>query len=411
MTTDLVLAVFAVTYLGMALGRLPGLKLDRTGIALVALAVLFAGGGLDIAALGRAVDGATLLLLFALMILSAQFGAAGFYAWCAGLVIRSRASPAVLLAATVGVGAGLSAVLANDVVVFALAPLLCEGMRGRGLDPRPYLVALAGASNAGSAATLIGNPQNILIGQTGRLGFWDFVGVCGVPALAALVCVYFAVRIVWRRELRLAPRPPADAAPATLDRWQTAKALFATLLMVALFTTPLPREVGALAVAAALLASRKLASRTLVAGVDFHLLLLFVCLFGVTAAFVRTGVAADGLAWLAAHGLAPASIAFLAPLALALSNTIGNVPAVVLLLGIRPDLPSGALYGLALFSTLAGNLLIVGSIANLITAERAQASGVRLGFWDFARAGVPMTLAGLAFAALWLGLTEALSWG
>ncbi|MDP1908641.1 MAG: SLC13 family permease, partial [Hyphomicrobium sp.] len=178
----LIVAVFAATYVGMALGRVPGLKVDRTGIALMALAILLATGAVDLETAGAAIDVPTILLLFALMILSAQFAQAGFYDYCATLIVQAAAGPSTLLALTVIVGGGLSAVLANDIVVFAMTPLLCAGIAARGMDPRPFLMALAGAANAGSAATVIGNPQNILIGQAGGLDFWKFAAVCAPPA-------------------------------------------------------------------------------------------------------------------------------------------------------------------------------------------------------------------------------------
>ncbi|MBI4185381.1 MAG: anion transporter [Proteobacteria bacterium] len=409
--TPLIVAVFVATYLGMALGRVPGLRIDRTGIALMALAFLLATGAVGVADIGRAVDAPTIVLLFALMILSAQFAAAGFYDLCAGAITRAAASPTGLLALTVAVSGGLSAILANDIVVYAMTPLLCAGIGGRGRDPRPYLMALAGGSNAGSAATLIGNPQNILIGQVGGLDFWAFAAVCGAPAGLALLAVFLAVRVTWRRELGRAAVPlPTRVVGVPINRWQIGKGLIATLLLILLFATPVPREIGALAIAAALLASRTLASRQMIGAVDWHLLLLFACLFTITAAFAGTGMAADGLAWLAGRGLLPDSLGVLAPLALAMSNTIGNVPSVILLMAIWPSPPVGALYGLALLSTLAGNLLLVGSLANLIVVERAAASGVRLTFADFARAGVPMTLAAMAIAALWLGLGGWMPW-
>jgi Na+/H+ antiporter NhaD/arsenite permease-like protein len=408
---ELVVAVFVATYLGMALGRVPGLKIDRTGIALMAVVVLLASGAIDEGGIGRSIDAPTILLLFALMILSTQFSAAGFYDLCARAITRAAASPGRLLALTVAVGGALSAILANDIVVYAMTPLLCAGIRARGLDPRPFLLALAGASNAGSAATLIGNPQNILIGQVGGLDFWRFLAVCAVPALIAMIVVHVSVALVWRRALAERGTPlPSEAGAVAADRWQIAKGGIATALLVALFATPVPREIGALAIAGALLASRTLSSRTMIGGVDWHLLLLFACLFTVTGAFAQTGLAADGLAWLAARGLLPDNLAVLTPLALAMSNTIGNVPAVILLMAVWPNAPEGALYGLALLSTLAGNLLLVGSLANIIVAERAAGAGVRLGFADFARAGVPMTLVSMAAAVAWLALGGWMPW-
>ena len=405
-----VLIVFAATYVGMALGRVPGLTLDRTGIALIALAVLLASGLMDLPAFGAAIDAPTLILLFALMVVSAQFAGAGFYDRCAAAITRATACPAVLLALTVAIGGLLSAVLANDIVVFAMTPLLCIGIRGRGLDPRPFLIGLAGASNAGSAATLIGNPQNILIGQVGGLDFWHFIAVCGVPALVALVLVYAVTRVVWRRELAGPDAPVVDRAPVPLDRRQTGKGMIAVVALVILFATPVPREVSALGIAALLLVSRRMESRAMLRSVDWNLLLLFLCLFAVTAALANTGLAGEALAWAAQRGLSLDQLSVLTPATLLLSNTLGNVPAVFVIPTIWPDASQGALYALALLSTLAGNLLIVGSIANLIVAERAQAVGVRLGFYDFARAGIPMTLLSVAVAVLWLWSFGWLPW-
>jgi len=403
MASTLAVIVFVLTYVGMALGRIPGLKVDRTGIALMATAIVLAGGAISFDAATRAMDGPTLVLMFALMILSGQFAGAGFYEACASRVVAAAVHPHTLLALVIAVAGVLSAILVNDIVVFAMAPMLCVGLKGRGLDPKPYLMALAGAGNAGSAATLIGNPQNILIGQVGELGFWNFLAVCGPPAAVGLLCVYGAVRLMWAKELY----PVADSVPSpppAVDRRQIVKGLIATAVLIVLFATPLPREVTALAIAAALLASRTIQSRNLVAAVDWHLLLLIACLFIVTGAFATTGAAQSLLTASAAGGFTPDTLATLVPGALLVSNTIGNVPATILLLSLWPDLAAGTLYGLAILTTLAGNLLLVGSLCNLIVAERAAAAGVNLSFADFARAGIPMALTSMAFAALWLWL-------
>lgn len=400
--TVVVATLFILTYVGMALGRFPGLRIDRTGIAVVATVLLLGSGALTSQQLVEAIDFPTLFILFGLMILSAQYAASGFYDWCALRIAGAARSPARLLAATVAVGGGLSAVLANDVVAFAMTPMLCVGLRARGLDPRPYLIALAGAANAGSAATVIGNPQNILIAQVGRLDFWHFLGACGIPALVALGIVYAVVWAVWRRRLCL---PATDGRPvegAPLERWQLGKAVAATVVLLALFAAPLPQETGVLLVAGAILVSRRLASRDMLGMVDWHLLVLFAGLFAVNRALGLTGIPDELVRQLSAAGWWPDRLAVLAPLALASSNSIGNVPAVVLLLAAWPGPPEGALYGLAVLSTLAGNLLIPGSLCNIIVAERAAAAGVTLGLREHARCGVPMTLLSMAFAALWL---------
>jgi Na+/H+ antiporter NhaD/arsenite permease-like protein len=399
--TELVLGVFSVVYFGMALGRLPGLTLDRTGVAILGAIALFAAGAVGPDDALTAIDFPTLFILFGLMIVSAQFAACGFYDWCAARIAASPMPPAGMLAVTVAVSGTLAAVLANDVVVFAMTPMLCAGLVRRGLDARPFLIALTGGANAGSAATVIGNPQNILIGEVGGLDFWRFLVVCGPPAAFGLVCVFVVTWWTWRREL--APRdPPSAGEPLPLDRTGLWKAVAATALLLGLFATPLPRATSVLIVAGLLLISRRLATRHILGHVDWHLLALFAGLFIVTQALAATGLPQRVLDDVVAAGFAPERAAVLGPVAILGSNVIGNVPAVILLLSVFPGLGEGIAYGLAVLSTLAGNLLIVGSIANIITVERAKMAGVTLGFWAHAKSGIPMTLVSLAVAAAWL---------
>jgi Na+/H+ antiporter NhaD/arsenite permease-like protein len=395
--------VFVVTYLGMGLGRIPGLAVDRTGVALLGLIVLLAAGDLTLEEAGRAIDIPTIALLFALMILSAQFEYSGFYGWVADRLTQAVGSPKALLAVLILVTGALSALFTNDVVVFALTPLVVGGLASHKCDPRPYLIALAGAANAGSAATLIGNPQNILIGQAGGLDFWHYLLFALPPTILSLIVIYFVVVLTWR--LDVAENGSADSLSSQqIDPFQIAKAILATAALIILFLTSIPRELSALAVAGVLLLSRKLSSRDMIGAVDWHLLLLFACLFGVTTAFAKTGVSQDGLNFLAAHGLLPSRLSVMAPVTLAASNTIGNVPAVILIIKLIPNLSDAALTGLALLSTFAGNLLLTGSMCNIIVAERAANVGTRLSFLDFARSGIPITLASLAITAAWLML-------
>jgi Na+/H+ antiporter NhaD/arsenite permease-like protein len=402
--TGLVVVVFAAVYLGMALGRWPGLKVDRTGIALLGAMLLYATGALNGAAVLAAIDFPTLVVLFGLMILSAQFAACGFHAWCSARIATAGMPPAGLLALTVAASGTLAAVLANDVVVFAMTPILCAGLIRRGLDPRPFVIALAGGANAGSAATVIGNPQNILIGEVGQLDFWPFLIACAPPALTGLASVFVVVWWQWRTRFKTAENRSESAGTPELDRPGLVKASFATLLLLVLFATPLPHVEGVLLVAGFLLISRRLATRTMLGLVDWHLLVLFGGLFVVTAALDQTGLPDDGVRWLEAQQLRAESLTLLAPLTLFGANTIGNVPLVVLLLSVMPSISEGAFYTLAVLSTLAGNLLVVGSLANIIAVERARDAGVVLTFAEHARCGVPMTLLSLLLALAWLAL-------
>src|SRR5580698_4802873 len=201
MHAAIVLLVLILTYAGMVAGRIPRLQVDRTGIALLAVIALLVTGQMNLDDFGSNVDMPTLALLFAMMIISAQFAESGFIDLCARTFTSTRHGTTVLLALTVAIGGALSAVLANDILIITIAPLLIVGARARGCDPRPFMIALAASTNAGSAATLIGNPQNILVGEVGRLNFWRFIGICGVPALFALLTVFTVVWLQWRRRM------------------------------------------------------------------------------------------------------------------------------------------------------------------------------------------------------------------
>jgi Na+/H+ antiporter NhaD/arsenite permease-like protein len=400
---SLIIIVFVCTYIGMALGRIPGLRVDRSGIAMVAAVVLVASGAIPADEIVRAIHFPTLLLMGGLMILSARVGAAGFYDAAAGWIARQAGRPVRLLAWTIGIGGIFSALLINDIVVFAMTPLLCAGLAASKLDPRPFLYGLAAASNAGSAATLIGNPQNILIGQVGRLGFWQYLAAGVVPAVMGLAITFGCIAVGWRSTLATKITDPSRVA-LKFDHRETGICGIALVALLALFTTSMPREISALSVAAFLIVSRTVPSRQLLDEIDLPLLILFAFLFILNDAFARTGIAEAAVQWLTSHRLLPDSLSLLAPLALLLSNTIGNVPAVVMLLTVWKGIPADVLVGLAVLSTLAGNLVLVGSLANLIVAERASRAGVRLFFLDHAKTGVPITLLSMISAGLWLWL-------
>jgi Na+/H+ antiporter NhaD/arsenite permease-like protein len=397
-----VLGIFVLVYLGMMLGGFPGMALDRTGIALLGAIALVAAGRMTVQDAWNAVDVPTLGLLFGLMVVSSQLRLGGFYAAVTGRIAGASLGPSALLAVLVLAAGGLSAVLANDIVCLAMAPILVHGCARRGLDPVPYLLALAAAANVGSAATLIGNPQNMLVGQTLHLHFTRYLALAAVPSFLGLVAVWGIVRLVYRHD-RGWSRPLLDVPAPRLDRAQTAKGIAVTAgLMVAFVVAPWPREAVALAGAGVLLASRKTASRPMLALVDWHLLVLFVGLFVVNHALTASGMPAVVLHRLEGGGLDPAHPARLFVLTAALSNLVSNVPAVMLLLPAAHHPAAGPV--LALSSTLAGNLVLVGSIANLIVAEQASAFGVSIGWREHARVGVPITLVTLLMAGGWLWL-------
>jgi Na+/H+ antiporter NhaD/arsenite permease-like protein len=396
-----VLSVFLLVYLGMILGGLPGLALDRTGVALLGAIALLAARRLTPEEAVAAVDVPTIGLLFGLMVLSAQLRLGGFYGWVTRRVAGARLSPSGLLLLLILVAGGLSALLCNDIICLAMAPVLAEGCQRRKLDPVPFLLGLACASNVGSAATLIGNPQNMLVGQTLGLSFGGYLAEAIVPSLLGLLATWavLARRHRGRWERAGAAAVAVDAPP--LDRWQAGKGLLVLAVLVGAFlVAPWPREVVALAAGGVVLLSRRMASRRMLGLVDWHLILLFLGLFVVNAALGKSGMAARGLSALEAGGVDVREPAWLFGVTVLLSNLVSNVPAVMLLLPAAEHQDAGVI--LAIASTFAGNLLLVGSIANLIVAEQAARLGIRITWREHARVGVPVTLLTLAIAALWL---------
>src|SRR3990167_3529172 len=183
MTSTLIITtIFIITYLVMAIGKIPYIRLGRKEIAVIGAVLLLLLNTLPVQQLLPSIQLPTLIILLALMIISAQFANAGFYYWCATKISHHEGSPAFLLAMVVFIAGTLSALLANDIIAFAMTPILCNGLKERGLDPRPFLFALMGAANTGSAATIIGNPQNLLIAESGNLHFLTFLKICGPPA-------------------------------------------------------------------------------------------------------------------------------------------------------------------------------------------------------------------------------------
>jgi len=404
--TPTALIVFALVYAGMILGGLPFLQLDRTGVALLGAIALLATGTVSEEAAARAVDLPTLLLLFSFMVVSAQMRLGGFYGHVTRWLADLRLSPPALLGTLVAAAALLSAVFSNDVVCLAMAPVLVDACARRRLDPIPFLLGLACAANVGSAATLIGNPQNMLIGQALALSFRGYLASAIAPVLVSLVATW-AILVALQRGRWAAPgQVPAagerrgDDEPV-LHGWQTAKGLLVTgALLLLLLVGPWPREVLALGAAGLLLTSRKMHSRHVLGLVDWELLVLFVGLFVVNHAFQATGLPGQWVAALAARGV---DLSLPAPLFAAtflLSNVVSNVPAVMLLLPVATHPVAGTL--LALVSTLAGNLFIVGSIANIIVVDAAARRGIRIDWRTHARVGIPVTLATLAIAAAFL---------
>ncbi len=398
----LALLVFLCTYLGIAVGEIPGLQVDRTGIAILGATAMMALGVLQAEEALRYIHVPTLLLLYGLMVLSAQFKIGGFYTRVALYIAERFKSPKGFLWMLILASGVLSALLANDVVCLAFVPVVVASTRSLGLNPIPFLLALSMSSNIGSAATIIGNPQNMLIGQWGALPFDEFLLWCGPPSAFGLLLAYLLISLFYRR--RWYQREWAEGLleedwPA-YNPHRVRKGAILTLVLLVLFFTPIPREVTAISVAGVLLCSRYVTTRELLSHVDWHLLALFIGLFIVVGGVSKYQIPQDLVQWLELRGLDLKDPAILTGFTLLLSNAFSNVPAVMLLLRSL-DLPPHQLYLLAIVSTYAGNLLTIGSIANLITLEGARRMGIKVSPWQYAKLGIPLTLLTTASGLIW----------
>ncbi len=404
-----IVIVFSLVYIGMILGGLPFLQLDRTGIAVLGAIALIAAESLTLDEAGRALHLPTLILLFSFMVISAQLRLGGFYTLVTERLGALRVSPAVFLAALIAAAAGLSSVFSNDVVCLATAPVLIDICLNRRLDPVPFLLALSCSSNIGSAATLIGNPQNMLIGETLKMSFVDYLRDAAVPVGLGLVVTWLLIALRWRGRwafdpcLATADRDPRVERHARFDPWQAGKGLaVAAGLFGAFLFSDWPREILALGGAGILLLSRKLHSRQMLGLVDWQIILMFIGLFIVNYALETTELPRQAVSALAQAGFDLHEPGLLYGASFLLSNVVSNVPAVMLLLPMATHPDAGLL--LALSSTFAGNLFIVGSIANMIVVDAAARRNIVISWRRHALVGVPVTLSTIAIGAAWCWL-------
>ena len=392
---------FAASYVALAFGRVPGLAIDRAGVALVGASLMVASGALPLDEAYKAIDLDTLTLLLGMMILVANLRLSGFFAMTGGWVMRRAHRPLALLAAVAATAGVFSAFLVNDAVCLVLAPLVIELTLALRRNPVPYLLAVAMASNIGSTATITGNPQNMMIGSFSHIPYANFAAALAPVALFGLLLTIILIALFHRHEFARGARLTAPSTPIRLHRVLMWRALAGTALVISLFFAGQPPAKVAIIVGELLL-TRRVRSERVYAQIDWSLLLMFAGLFIIVAGAEHSLLSGEVIA--AAGQLHLGRLPVLSALTAILSNLVSNVPAVVVLRpfieGLRDQ--ERAWLTVAMASTLAGNLTVLGSIANLIVVQRAAASGIVIGLWDYCRVGVPLALLTLAIGTLWL---------
>jgi Na+/H+ antiporter NhaD/arsenite permease-like protein len=398
------LLIFAATYLVLVTGELPGFRVYRTSAALIGAVCMVVFGVLPPDHLLGVIDFPTLVLLFSMMVVAAALRLSGAFRWVADAVLHRAARPHLLLAVVIALSGVLSAFFVNDVVCVVLTPLLLDVLLPLRRNPLPYLIALATAANIGSAATIIGNPQNMIIGSLSGISYRAFAAALALPALAGLVLAYALIAWIFRTELHGDAVTELPRRPVRLHGWLVFKNGGITLLLLIALIAGAPIATSAAAAAAWVLFTRRVKPAKVFALVDWELLVMFAGLFVVVGGIEHAGLHA----WIQ-HRLATLptllSDPWFAAASVALSNLVSNVPAVLLL---KPVIPAFANHEhawlvLALTSTLAGNLTIPGSVANLIVVEAARRRGVEVGAFSYMRVGVPLTVLSVLIGLAILG--------
>jgi Na+/H+ antiporter NhaD/arsenite permease-like protein len=400
-------AIFAGSYFVFALGKFPWMKIDRPGAAIIGAVLMVAFRIVGTQEALQSIDFATIVLLFSMMVVVANLRVGGFFERIAEWIVE-RLHPNHLLPTVIFTCGVLSAFLVNDIVCLVMTPFVLHMARRLDVAPIPYLVAVATASNIGSVATITGNPQNMLIGSLSGISYLDFIAHLG-PIAAAGLFVNWAV-IYWLCLRGAGDRVPVAqvlSAPEFQYEPMRKKPVVVLVIVLAGFLAGVPPAMMAAVGAALLLITRTVEPRRVYDEIDWGLLVFFVGLFIIVAGAHRAGLTERLLEPVAAWDLHRVPI-FVSVTAI-LSNLVSNVPAVMLLRTVVasfPDPQAGWLV-LAMASTLAGNLTITGSVANIIVVERASAEGVTLGFWEYFRIGLPVTIATLALGSVWLWITGA----
>jgi Na+/H+ antiporter NhaD/arsenite permease-like protein len=402
-TTTLAVAIFAATYLVIAIGKLPGFHLDRAGAALLGASLMVGSGVLSLDQAYRAIDFNTIALLLGMMIVVANLRLSGFFRLVNNWVVTRANHPLTLLAGITLVAGALSAFLVNDTICLVMTPLVLDLVTRLKRQPVPYLLAIAMASNVGSTATITGNPQNMIIGNLSHIPYGTFtaslwpVAAVGLALTTLLIALFHPGEFLTRWRL-----PTIAAIPAPHHTPLLVKSVLVMGTMMILFFAGQPVVKVAIVGGALLLFTRRVKAEKVYREIDWPLLLMFVGLFIVVAGLETAALTPDLVAAVGRLHLGSAPI--LSVVTAGLSNLVSNVPAVLVLKPFVTELPdtNQAWLIVAMASTLAGNLTLVGSVANLIVAQRARAHGVAIGFWEYFKVGARLTVLTILFGVWWL---------
>ena len=399
------LVIVLLVYIGLAIGFIPKMQANRTTITLIGVGLLLVLKQINIQQIGGFLDLDTLILLFSMMVINANLRLSGFFKLAGATLLRLTRKPRVFLIIEILLVGVLSALFLNDTICIMFTPFLLDLLLAINRNPIPYLIALATASNIGSVATLTGNPQNMIIGVASGIRYIDFSAALAPVALLCLGVIWVILMLFYKKEFA---RDNFFQIPPTREIRYYKPLLIKTLIVTAglliAFLIGVPIALAALIAAVILLFTRRVKPEKIFSSIDWEILVFFAGLFIVTGSLETNG-GTRKLGELV-NSAGSINVLNLSIGTTILSNLVSNVPAVLLLKPLMSQLvnPTAGWLTLAASSTLAGNLTLLGSVANLIVAESARRRKVMLSFWEYTKVGAIITVITLVISISWIAI-------
>lgn len=398
----LTIIIIVITIFGIAIGSLPKLKMNRATISLVGATMLIVIGAISIEDAYKAIDVNTIILIFSMMILNINLRLSGFFKIITSKIISFANTPKQLLVLIIFSSGLLSALFLNDTILIMFTPLILDITAALKRNPIPYLIALATSANVGSVATIIGNPQNMIIGSISNIPFTEFALKLTPVALIGFLIIWLVMNLIYKKEFKNEQLITPVEDNFKVFRPLLIKSTVVLILMLAAFNLGYPIAITALAGASILLITRRIKPERVFTEIDWSLLVFFSCLFIITHTINIYFYSA--ITRLENYSFTGNLISDFSIVSAILSNLISNVPAVLILSPTVFKIQNNQTIWLALAmsSTFAGNLTLIGSVANLIVAESSKRRGIRLEFGEYLKAGVPITIITLIIGIFWL---------
>jgi len=398
--------ILILTYIGIAYTRLPKVNIDRPSAAFTGAVLMILVGVLSFEEAVSGISFDTIALLLGMMVVVVVLQKAGFFTMLAVKSLTVAKTPTRLLIIVVMATAVCSAFLINDVVVLLFTPVVIQTCRLLRTNPVPHLIAEAMASNVGSSATIIGNPQNMLIGIHSGISFTRFFlylfPVAFLSTIALIVIIYLFYRKEFHKPIDHTHDLPIAAVSYNAKALKRSAVILVATVILFFLSSFLNLALPAIALgsaAAALLIGQAKPSEV-IKGVDWVLLLFFAGLFVVIAGAHQAGIFNR---FLDDISITPdmRGVLSLSGFSVVASQVTSNVPLTMLVMPVIQNVSGHILWiALAASTTLGGNLTIIGAVANIIVAEGASRENINIRFLEFLKVGAVVTVVTVGISIL-----------